>query len=353
MSHDQLVSLRWNTERAAKYMEQFGVIKGVNFVPSYCFSYIEIWHHFNEIVIRRELGYAKACGFNSLRIFVAECQWETSKELVLSNMNRFLDITREMGFSIMLTLQPNTYMIPGWSLSENEDPFITCLQPGGHDKGWTYKGARIFDCKGLWEENRTEVERFIKEILTEFGKDERVSFWDLYNEPWEANRLLVERAFELGREINPVQPLTCCWRAFDISDIITFHCYEKPGTRPRQQLAGVHYLPFEDELARAKSFNRPILCTECVARTFGNEIEAFLPYYRQAKVGFYVWGLCAGSAQYHIPWDWPVGSPVPQRWFQCMLYPDGTPFDASEIDLIKAYDFDTEPEESEPVSGLF
>lgn len=352
MTREDLVNSRWSIEKAEEYMKRFGVIKGVNFIPSYCHSYIEMWHHFNETCIRRELGYAKQVGFNSLRIFVAECQWETRREVVTSRLDQFLDICKEMGFSIMLTLQPNTYMIPGWKMDADEDPFITHLQPSGHDRGWIYKGARIFDCFGQWEENRDEVARFISEIVARYGRDERVAFWDLYNEPWEANRPLVELAFARAREQRPIQPLTCCWRAWDLSDITSFHCYEKPGTPPRQQVMGVHYLSFEDELKRACSTGRPILCSECVARTFGNELEAFLPYYSRAHIGFYVWGLCAGSAQYHIPWEWPEGSPVPRRWFQCMLYPDGTPFDEKEIAMIRDFDFEHETDDSEPVSGI-
>lgn len=341
----------WDIQKAEEYMSAFGVIKGVNFVPSYCYSYIEMWHHFKEDCILRELHYAKDAGINSLRIFVAECQWETRKDLVQKNLDRFLDFCADLNFSVMLTLQPNTYMIPGWTISQEEDPFLIDYKPGVHDGGWNYKGARIFDCSGKWKENKEGIREFVTEILLRYGKDKRVSFWDLYNEPWEECRDLLEFVFFCARETNPQQPLTSCWRAWDISDITTFHCYEKPGKGYRKQINGVHYLSFEDEIKRALSTGRPILCTECVARTFGNELEVILPYYSRYKIGFYIWGLCAGSAQYHIPWDWPVGSPVPPRWFQCFLYPDGSPFDKNEIVLIKEFDFNEEEPGGTLVSG--
>ncbi len=339
MTHKKLKEQVWSIQKAEEYMEPFGVIKGVNFIPSYCYSYIEMWHHFREDCILRELQYAREAGVNSLRIFVAACQWESRKELVRRNLDRFLDFCAEFKFSVMLTLQPNTYMIPGWKIQEKEDPFQIHFQPGIHDGGWGYKDARIFDCSGRWIENKAGIGDFVTEILQIYGQDSRVSFWDLYNEPWEECRELLEFVFCRAREVNPIQPLTSCWRAWDISDITTFHCYEKPGAGYRKQINGVHYLSFEEEMERAVSTGRPILCTECVARTFGNELESFLPYYSRYHIGFYIWGLCAGSAQYHIPWDWPVGSPVPKRWFQCLLYPDGTPFDKNEITLIKEFDF--------------
>lgn len=46
MKREELVASRWSLEKAKAYMEPFGVIKGVNFIPSYCYSYIEMWHHF-------------------------------------------------------------------------------------------------------------------------------------------------------------------------------------------------------------------------------------------------------------------------------------------------------------------
>lgn len=351
MNRNELVGAAWSAERAKAYMEPYGVIKGVNYIPSYCYSYIEMWHHFNEEWIRRELSYAKEIGINSLRVFVAACQWETRRELVCERLDRFLDICGEHGFSILLTLQPNTYQIPGQTLAPGEDPFIINYQPGGHDKSWIYRGARIFDCKGLWREDQEGICRFVSEIVGRYGQDRRVAFWDLYNEPWEECRELLELAFACARAQNPIQPLTSCWRAWDLSDITTFHCYEQPGKPPHMQAGGIHYLTFEEELARAASTGKPVLCSECVARTFGNELKAFLPYFSRAHIGFYIWGFCAGSAQYHIPWEWPVGSPEPRRWFQCLLYPDGTPFDVEEIRLIRDFRF-VDDEQTPPVSGL-
>lgn len=93
------------------------------------------------------------------------------------------------------------------------------------------------------------------------------------------------------------------------------------------------------ERARTLSYQRPVLCTECLARSEGNTLEAILPYFAQYHIGFYFWGLCAGSAQYHYPWDWPEGAPEPKNWFHCILYPDGTPYREEEILLLRDFRF--------------
>ena len=332
MDVQQLRDARWEVRRAFDYVRSFGAIRGVNYVPAYCHSYIQMWHWFDEAVIRREIGYAVNAGINSFRIFVGACQWQSHQDLVCKNLDRFLDLCAERGISIMLTLQPNIYLEPGYQVKA-EDPFQIHFVPGGHDKGWTYEGA-IFGPR-RWAEAKEAVGAFVTGIVTRYGQDPRVAFWDLYNEPWHDCEEILHHAFACARAVNPMQPLTSCWLSFDLSDVVTFHCYEKPG-------AAVHSpdgvgMTFEDELARALAPGRPVLCTECLARTFGNELAALLPFYQRHAIGFYVWGLCAGSAQYQFPWNWPIGSPAPRRWFHCLFYPDGAPFDEAELRLIREF----------------
>ena len=71
----ELRKKRWSAERAADYMEKFGVIKGVNYVPAYAPGYISMWQDFREHDIRRELDYAVEIGINAVRIFLWPAQW--------------------------------------------------------------------------------------------------------------------------------------------------------------------------------------------------------------------------------------------------------------------------------------
>lgn len=337
-TQEQLMQARWDIPRAWAYMEKLGTLKGCNYVPAYCHSYIQMWHDYREVVIRRELGYARAAGINTLRIFVATCQWQTHRGLLYQNLDRFLNLCREMGLSILLTLQPNTYMTPGY-VQQREDPFIIHFEPGRHDKGWTYEGAAF----GMahWPQVQDDIGAFVTDIVTRYGRDDRIAIWDLYNEPWPDCTDILHHVFACARAVSPMQPLTSCWLSFDISDVTSFHCYEQPGAPAHVQDGGTSWLTFEAELQRAIDTGRPMVCTECLARTFGNELQAFLPFFARHGIGFYVWGLCAGSAQYHFPWDWPVGSPEPRRWFHCLFYPDGVPFDEAELRLLRAFNYKT------------
>ena len=334
VNRQQLSEMRWPVIRVEDYLRKLGPIKGVNFVPSYCYGYIEIWHHYREDYILRELDYAVRIGINSMRIFVLCAQWQTHRDIVYANLDRFLDACKARGISIMLCLQTGT-VIPDGYIQKGEDPIIINFHPGCHDRSWTFDGMQM-DRNN--EYNQISLD-FVHDIVTRYGQDDRVAIWDLYNEPHSYHRDLVAAIFETARSINPIQPLTACWEALELSDVVSFHCYRDPKKDEPIFPIPNNGKTFSQELEEALSMGRPVLCTECLARTVGNELFDFLPIYQKNKIGFYVWGLCEGSAGYRYPWGWPEGSPEPKRWFHSLLYPDGTPYDEREIPLIKAYHY--------------
>lgn len=138
MTRQQLKDLRWSPERAEEYVRELGVIRGCNYVPAYCYSYIEMWQNYQEKTIERELQYAKKLGLNSFRIFMATCQWQTKKEETYRNLDKFLTMASSMGFSIMMTLQPNRCVLPGTE-GKLENPSLSisgraCMTAAGHMK---------------------------------------------------------------------------------------------------------------------------------------------------------------------------------------------------------------------------
>lgn len=339
MERKELQELRWTKEQAESYRkEKLGVVKGINYVPAYCFSYIEMWQNFREEEIIKELKWAAAIGINSLRIFMAACQWQTRKEETYRNIDRFLDIAKELGFTVMLTFQPNL-CVEKESASVSDNPFLINFRYGVHDGSWKYENALDVAAKDCWQTYINDIFFFVKETVSRYSVDDRVTIFDLYNEASEKAAAIIETVFSAARDAKPIQPLTACWRALDLCDITTVHCYEQPGNTELCSDPALNFLSFHEENERALLTKRPVLVTECLARTFGNELKYILPYYSKLQFGFYVWGLCAGSAQYHFPWHWPQGSPEPDRWFHCLLYPDGRAYDPEEIVLLKEFGF--------------
>jgi hypothetical protein len=153
---------------------------------------------------------------------------------------------------------------------------------------------------------------------------------------------LLPKAFEWAREANPTQPLTSgVWNAdtpaerdslgelqqmqLRESDIITFHNYSWPEN-------------FQAEVGWLKKYNRPVICTEYMARSVGSTFDTILPIAKRERVGAINWGFVAGKTQTNLPWEsWqhPYVLDQPPVWFHEVLRGDGTPYRQAETDLIR------------------
>ena len=335
-----LRNARWSEERAFQYMRKFNEIKGCNYVPS---DGSNVMNSPNTELIRRELGWAHdVVGLNCVRVWVELADFQINASQLLTNFESFLNICDENKIKILRVLSMQSALDPDVSpaVAAADRPTMT-FRPSVHGGGWRYPDRIGWPCcepggsipsKALaaWEQTKPAAEKFFREFLTRYGKDERILLWDLYNESPKAARTYVETIFRWAREAAPSQPLSICWQGHDLSDVITFHTYARPGFETsNRNSSGWDFL---NELDWARAWGRPTLCTEWLARPFGNTISTILPFFERYHIGWFVWGLCAvGPAQFQFPWDWPMGSPPPEKWFHCLLYPDGTPYSAEEI----------------------
>jgi hypothetical protein len=332
---EDLVKTLWTPERAYKYMERFGVIKGCNYVPAYAHSHAHMWFDYREGEIKKELDWAKQVGINSVRMFVPCFEYFAFHDLLLQRWNRFMDAAAQRGMTVMPTFSLSV-VDPAYDLNAPgaiREPTIN-FKYAVHGGQWRYPGVTSY--RKYWPESKNTIKEFIKGFVGRYAKDERIVAWDLVNEAPKQDRLITAYTFLWAREVEPLQPLTSSWEAIEISDVYSFHTYGQPG-RP----AGDSQGGFDRELEVALASKRPMLCTECMARTLGNTLPVILPFFAKHKIGWYEWGLCAGSAQYHFPWSWPEGSPPPPVWFHCLLYPDGTPYKPEEIELIQSFKWQT------------
>ena len=110
----------------------------------------------------------------------------------------------------------------------------------------------------------------------------------------------------------------------DNSDIVTYHSYD-PLDRSRNCVENL------------RRYNRPILCTEYMARPQGSTFDPMLGYLRDQGVGAYNWGFIEGKSQTNYPWDsWQKPYKAePAVWFHDILRTDGKPYRQAEADYIK------------------
>ncbi|MGU3841938.1 1,4-beta-xylanase, partial [Vibrio diabolicus] len=100
------------------------------------------------------------------------------------------------------------------------------------------------------------------------------------------------------------------------------------------------YLPldlFHKAVEIVESYNRPMMCTEWLARHAQSYMHEQLPVFKQKNIGCYQWGLVKGKTHSHLPWPEIKRSDAnyASQWFHDLLDEQGQPYDASEVQLIK------------------
>ena len=326
------ISPRWSTEKANSWYSVKEWLVGCNFTPSTAINSIEFWSQesFDPETIDRELKWASDIGFNSIRVYLHYLVWARSPAGLKKRMEKFLDITAKHDINVMFVLFDDCWN-ENPNLGKQPDPI-----PGTHNSGWVQcpGGVKQLEDKALYP----VLKAYTKDIIRHFANDERVIAWDLYNEPgnfdkFNISRPLLEQVFNWGREVNPSQPLTVgVWNwdegytdlnkiILNKSDVISFHHYNK-----KKDL-----FKWIDTL---KQYDRPLFCTEYMARTRHNTFATHLPIFKDQRIAAYNWGLVSGKTQTIFMWD-STYTAEPATWFHDIFRKDGTPFNEDEIDLIK------------------
>ena len=298
--------------------------------------------------IDRELEWAQSLGFNTLRVFLHDLGWKEDPEGFCDRIDKFLQIAEKHDIRVMLVLFDGV-----WDPDPQSGPQRR-PRAGVHNSGWVQGPGRFI----LADEQRTDaLKPYVVEIVRRFGRDNRVLAWDLFNEPDNPNKSsygplelpnkdeaaarLVNRTFAWAREASPSQPLTVgVWAggpwddapalnhvhraALAESDVISFHNYGDPND-------------LKTRIAELKDLDRPMLCTEFMARGNGSTFEAVLPVLKEEKIAAYCWGLVDGKSQTKYPWkSWQMpiaGEPKP--WHHDIFHTDGRPYRQAEVEFIR------------------
>lgn len=342
---------RWTEQQANDWYARLGFLVGANYLPASAINEMEMWEAdtFDPKRIDLELGWAAAIGMNTMRVYLHDLPHRDDPEGFLTRIDQFLAIADRHGIRTMLVLFDSVW-----------DPFPVSgpqrpPRPGVHNSGWLQSPGKV----ALDDPTQhPRLEAYVKAVVSRFKDDRRVLAWDLWNEPDNMNDpaylslepknkvelvlALLPQVFAWARESSPSQPLTTgVWKGGDwsktdqltamerlqihLSDVISFHSYDPPDR-------------FEERVTQLQGYNRPLLCTEYMARGNGSTFQGVLPLAKRHNVAAINWGLVKGKAQTHLPWDsWrrPYVDREPDVWFHEVFHPDGTPYDGKETALIR------------------
>jgi len=306
---------------------------------------------FDPQTIGRELGWAADLGFNAARVYLHDLAWQADPAGFKRRVERYLEIAARHRIKTIFVFFDDCW----WDnpkVGEQPQP-----RPGIHNSGWLQSpGGKVVTDPQSWG----RLKDYVQDIVGAYARDERVLMWDLYNEVGNnylpvlslpqpkkaiqlAKRFIVNRvrsipslpllmkAFEWARAVGSEQPLTSgIWFSdlrlnrclLETVDVITFHNYKGTGDLQRQ-------------VQKLKSYGRPLICTEFMARTEGSLFTTHLPIFKQEKVGCFNWGLVSGKTQTNYPWKSPAGSAEPKVWFHDIFRKDGSPYNQAEVTFIR------------------
>lgn len=324
----------WTKEKASNWQAQYPWLRGCNFQPSTAVNQIEMWSGdtFDAATIDKELGWAEELGFNLMRVYLSSEVYKKDPQGFKKRMNEYLAISTKHGIYTVFVFFDDCW---GEETLAGKQP---APRPGVHNSGWVQDPAVSLraDTVKLFP----ILERYVKDILTTFKDDKRVILWDLYNEPGnEKHGLeslpLLENVFKWARTVNPSQPLSSgIWNfessfltlnTFQIShsDVITYHNYSNKDQH-------------QTMIKMLKFYERPLVCTEYMARRSKSTFEEIMPLLKDNDVGAINWGFVSGKTNTIFAWGEPKpNEKEPVLWFHDILRQDKSPFDVKEIELIK------------------
>ncbi|WP_298238549.1 cellulase family glycosylhydrolase [uncultured Algibacter sp.] len=345
---------RWTEEKANTWYDTIPYTMGGNYVPASAINQLEMWQNdtFDPERIDFELNIASQNGFNIMRVFLHDLAWKQDAEGFLKNVDKYLEIASKHNIYTMFVIFDGVWN-PYPKAGKQPEP-----NPRVHNSGWVQSPGREI----LEDSNKQdELKGYVQAVISRYKDDSRVLVWDLFNEPDNTNagnfgggskapdlpkeekllrtRELLEKTFKWAREISPSQPLTAgVWGnpnwieqpddieilSIEQSDVISFHSYSAPEETAKM-------------IAGLQKYNRPIFCTEYMARSAKSTFQNTLPLLHKNKVGAVHWGLFDGKSQTIYPWSsWKEKfTEEPDPWFHDVFRKDGTPYDETEVELIK------------------
>jgi hypothetical protein len=342
---------QWTAEAANGWWATQPWLMGCNFTPSNAINQLEMWQSasFDPALIDAELALAASVGMNAVRVYLHDLLWCEDPLGFGARIERFLTIADRHGIRTMLVLFDSCWH-PEPALGPQPEP-----KPGVHNSGWV-QSPGIPALRDVAQHGRLEA--YVRGVVARFGRDPRVLAWDIWNEPdngpevslCDAGELaakaelvlpLLREAFGWAREMDPIQPLTSAiwlgdWSSPErlsplqqaqttLSDVISFHNYGDAAD-------------FAQRIEWLRSFDRPLLCTEFMARPAGSTFAAILPVAKAGGIGAFCWGLVRGKTQTHLPWEsWenPNLAGLNDKWFHDIFEADGVAHDPAEVEFLR------------------
>ncbi len=273
-------------------------LQDYRFVRGVCYNMRD-----NDEQMRRELGYGRRVGLNSIRFWTDSTLYEKEGDAYIARLKHFVALAYECGYTSMPILF-NGNMMP------NEDDPMTLSLP-----------------------YRKVQEEFARKVVEALKDEPGLLMWDIMNEPRisyflmncpDAEKRVARQArvdefilhfIKFVRSIDPVNAITVGYAYADemeptvsACDVVSFHNYDRTYADARKEFGKAKDI--------AEKYGKPLMNTEtgCLARA--NPYDMVLSLCEEFNIGWYMFELMI-----HGRCDTEHG----------IFYPDGTVRDPATI----------------------
>jgi len=304
---------------AARPADDFRWVRGINYVPSTSHNDVATWQDYDPALVASELGYARAAGFNAVRVFLSTLPWLYNATAFKLRLAHFAATLEALNMTSQLVLFDSCF--------GNETADVSWIADGRYKNAtWIPNpGPAVVADAAAWP----AYDAYIRDVVDAAGA-RAVAVFDLHNEPdWSVPRMgeFINRTAAVLAAMDALsRPRTVGLassaqqgRVQDIVTMLSFHNYVVGGGGA--DLAG----DIAAQRALADRLGKPLLLTEAMARP-GDPLSSVLPAVfgcfagggGSGAVGFFLWELMLGVDQFNDNWEapyqgllWPARAPPP------------------------------------------
>ncbi|OLL28552.1 carbohydrate-binding protein [Burkholderia sp. SRS-W-2-2016] len=313
----------------------FSKVVGAVYVPSNAVNAIDFWQNYDPEIVNRELTYAQTYGMNTIAVYLHYLTWANDRVAFLSKFENLLTIAARHGIKVSPIFYDDCWdanpqygpqAAPVWGVHNSrwvQSPGTPVeqayFQPSAANSAITYKQS---------------LASYITDFVAPHRNDSRIIFWETMNEPGcsgngslqNTRAVLMNDARIAILNAGATQPINAPQVQEDegtyFSDFYAFHPYNNPYTGP------------------ANGSSISALNSETLQRGFtgtaGQTMPGIVANYG-GSTGFVVWELMIGRTNTRFHWGQVPDAPAtvePATPFQGTIYPDGHPWQTSEVQAL-------------------
>src|SRR5580704_14510863 len=325
----------------------FSKIVGAVYNPYSADNAIDFWNNYNPEEVDRELRYAEAYGMNTITVYLHYFSWLADRVGLQSKFENLLEIATNHGLKVAPIFYDDCW---------NYDPAPGPQPPpvwGVHNSQWVESPGHPVEqnyFNPISNSDNTTYKTSLQNYITDFASvhrnDPRILYWEIMNEPGcSGDGSMQERRAQLMNDgrmailaAGATQPISSPQVQEDegtyFSDFYAFHPYNGYGG----PINGSDVNALNSETLE-RGFN------DAWGTAFPMTMAGVVSNYG-GKTGFLVWELMIGDTNTRFHGGQIVSRPTiaePATPFQGTIYPDGHPWQTSEVQALTGNGYNSLP----------